>query len=104
MPLNEESWGLCSPDLDDDADSYSAQDSGKFGTIPAEEGFLDDMRDGFSVIAGVIGDGNIATDGTDLVYRLTDHSHIPMVDCNAISHLFVYNVIYKTHIDHLHKI
>jgi len=54
------------------------------------------MRHGLSVIAGVMGDGNIATDGTDLVYRLTDHSHIPMVDCNDISHL--------SHIDHLHKI
>jgi len=98
MPVIEESGSFRSPDLDGDADSYSAQDRGEFGTIPAEEGLLDDMRDGFSVIAGVIGDGNIATDGTDLLYRLTDHSHIPMVDCNAISHLFFYIIIYKTHI------
>jgi len=48
------------------------------------------MRDGLSVIAGVMGDGNVDTDGTDLVYRLTNHSHIPMVDCNTISHLFIY--------------
>ena len=46
-----------SPDLDDDADSYGTQDSGKFGTIPAEEGHLDDMKDDFSGGAGVIGDG-----------------------------------------------
>ena len=104
MRLIEESWGFRSPDLDDDADSYSAQDSGEFGTILSEESLLDDMRDNISERAGVIGDGNIATDGTDLVYGLTDHSHIPMVECNAISHLFVYSIIYNTYIDHLCKI
>ena len=104
MPVIEESGRSRSPDLDGGAVSYSAQDRGEFGTIPAEERLLDDMRHGLSVIAGVMVDGNIATDGTDLVYMLTDHSHIPMVDCNAISHLFVSNIIYNTHIDHLHKI
>jgi len=34
-----------------------------------------------------MGDGNIDTDGTDLLYGLTDHSHISRVDCYAISHL-----------------
>jgi len=29
------------------------------------------------------------SNGTDLVYRLTDHSHIPMVGCKAISQLFI---------------
>ena len=42
-----------------------------------------------------MGDGYIDTDGTDLVYGLDDHSHIPMVDCYAISHLFVYIIAYK---------
>jgi len=104
MPVIEESGSSRSPDLDGGAVSYSAQDRGDIGTIPAEERLLHDMRDGLSVIAGVMGDGNIATDGTDLVYRLTDHSHIPMVDCDAISHLFFYIIIYKTYIDHLYKI
>ena len=36
---------FCSPDLDDDVDSYGTQDSGEFGTIPADQGLLDDMRD-----------------------------------------------------------
>jgi len=27
------------------ADSYGTQDSGEFGTIPAKEGLLDNMRD-----------------------------------------------------------
>jgi len=72
MPLIEESWDFRSPDLDGDADSYSAQDRGEFGTIPAEEGLLDDMRDNFSERAGVMGDGYIVTDGTDLVNGLTN--------------------------------
>ena len=33
-------------------------------------------------------------DGNDLVYGLTDHSHIPMVDCYPISHLFLYIITY----------
>ena len=32
------------------------------------------------------------TDVTDLVYGLTDHSHIPIVHCYAISDLFDYTV------------
>jgi len=43
----------------------------------------------------VTSDGYIDTDGTDLVYGLTDHSHIPMVDCYAISHLCVYVITCK---------
>jgi len=39
------------------------------------------MRDDFSGRVGVIGDGLINTDGNELVYGLTDHSHILMVDC-----------------------
>ena len=39
-------------------------------------------------------DGYTDTDGTDLVYGLTDHSHIPMVDCYATSHLFRYIITY----------
>jgi len=42
-----------------------------------------------------MGDGYIDSDGADLVYGLTDHSYIPMVDCNTISHLFVYIITYK---------
>lgn len=44
---------------------------------------------------GALGDGYIDTDGTDLVYGLAGHSHIAMVDCHAISHLFVYIVTNK---------
>jgi len=40
--------GFRSPNLDDDTDSYETQDSGEFGTIPADQGLLDDMRDDFS--------------------------------------------------------
>jgi len=95
MPVIEESRGFRSPDLDDDADSYGTQDSGEFGIIPAEEELLHDMRDDFSVRTGVLCDGYIDTDGNDLVYRLTDHLHFPMVDCYAISHLFLYIITYK---------
>jgi len=66
MPVIEESGGFRSPDLDDDADSYGTQDSGEFGTIPVEEGLLDDMRVDFSGRAGVMDDGYIDTDGTNL--------------------------------------
>ena len=52
------------------------------------------MRDDFSGRAGVMGDGFTDTDGNDLVYGLTDHSHIPMVDCYPISHLFLYIITY----------
>jgi len=45
-PVIDESRGFRSPDLDDDADSYGTQDSGEFGTIPADQGLLDDMRAG----------------------------------------------------------
>jgi len=37
------------------------------------------MRDDFSGRAGVMGDGYIDTNGTDLVYWLMDYLHIPMV-------------------------
>ncbi len=52
------------------------------------------MRDGFSGRVGVMGDGFIITDGNDLVYGLTDHSHILMVDCYPSSHLFLYMTTY----------
>jgi len=53
------------------------------------------MRDDFSGGAGDIGDRYIDADGNDLVYGLTDHSHIPMVDCYTISHLFLYIISYE---------
>ena len=53
------------------------------------------MRDGFSGRVGVMGDGFIYTDGNDLVYGLTDHSHIPMVECYPISRPFLYMITYS---------
>jgi len=53
------------------------------------------MRDNFSGRAGVMGEGFTVTDGNDLVYGLTDHSQIPMVDCFPISYLFLYMITYK---------
>jgi len=53
MPVIDESRGFRSPHLDDDADSYGTQDSGEFGTIPSQEGLLDDMRDDFSWRPGI---------------------------------------------------
>ena len=47
--------GFRSPDLDDDAHSNGSQDSGVFGTIPADQELLDDIRDNFS---GRVGAGN----------------------------------------------
>jgi len=47
------------PDLQDDADSYETQDSGDFGTIPADQGLLDDIRDDFRERPRAMGDGNI---------------------------------------------
>jgi len=41
-----------------------------------------------------MGEGFTDTDGNDLVYGLTDHSHIPMVDCYPLSHLFLYMITY----------
>ena len=52
------------------------------------------MRDDFCGRAGLMGDGFTDTDGNDLVYGLTDHSHIPMVDCYPLSHLFLYMITY----------
>ncbi len=52
------------------------------------------MRDDFSGRAGMMGDGFIDTEGNDLVYGLTDRSHIPMMDCYPISQLFLYMIIY----------
>ena len=48
MPKIDESRGFRSPDLHDDADSYGTQDGGDFGTIPADQELLDDIRDDFS--------------------------------------------------------
>jgi len=79
MPVIEESGGFRCPDLDDDTDSYGTQDSGEFGTIPAEEGLLDDIKDDFSGRAGVMGDGYIDTDGTNLVYSEDTRERIAML-------------------------
>ena len=65
--------------------SYGTKDSGKFGIIFAEEELFNDMRDDFSERAGVMDDGYTDTDDTNLVYGLTDQSHISMVDCYVIS-------------------
>jgi len=48
MPVIDESRVFRSPDLHDDADSYGTQDSEDFGTIPADQEVLDDIRDDFS--------------------------------------------------------
>jgi len=48
MPVIDESRAFRSPDLHDDADSYGTQDSEDFGTIPADQEVLDDIRDDFS--------------------------------------------------------
>ncbi len=47
-PVIDESGSFRSPKLEDDTDSYGTQDSGEFGTIPADKGIFDDMRDDFS--------------------------------------------------------
>lgn len=38
MPVIDESGGFRDPNLDGDADSYERQDSGEFGTMPADHG------------------------------------------------------------------
>ena len=48
MPVSDESGAFRSPDLHDDTDSHGTQDSGEFGTIPADQEVLDDIRDVFS--------------------------------------------------------
>ena len=48
MPVIDESRAFRSPGLHDDADSYGTQDSGDFGTIPADQELFDDIRDDFS--------------------------------------------------------
>jgi len=40
MPAIEESWGFRSPDLDDDANSYSKQDSGELELSFQKKAFL----------------------------------------------------------------
>ena len=90
--------------LDDNADSNGTHDSGEFGIIPAEERIFDGMRDGFSGRVRVMGDGFIKTDGNDLVYGLTDHSHILIVDCYPISHHFLYTITYYYTHESLHLI
>ena len=59
MPLIDESGGFRGPNLDGDAGSYGTQDSGEFGTMPADHGLLDDMRDDFRGEARTMGDGYI---------------------------------------------
>jgi len=48
MPVIDESRAFRSPDLHDDTDGYGTHDSGDFGTIPADQEVLDDIRDDFS--------------------------------------------------------
>ena len=66
MHVINESRGFRSPDLDDYADSYGTQDSGEFGTIPADQGLLNSMRDDFSGRAGLC-----VTDISMLVFEET---------------------------------
>ncbi len=47
MPVIDESRAFRSPGLHDDADSYGTQDSGDFGTIPADQKLLDDITEDF---------------------------------------------------------
>ncbi len=46
--------GVCSPDLDDNTDSYGTQDNGEFRTIPADQRLLVYMKDDFSGRAGAM--------------------------------------------------
>jgi len=43
MPVIDESRAFRSPGLHDDADSYGTQESGDFGTTPADQELLDDI-------------------------------------------------------------
>jgi len=84
------------------ADSYGTQDSGEFGTIPADQGFLDDMRDHFSGRAGAMGDGyiDVGAENLDLEIEETaidnapdnndvDETKIPRG--NSIAHHILFN-------------
>ncbi len=59
MPVIDESRGFRSLDLHDDADSHGTQDSEDFGTIPADQEILNDMRNDFIGRPATMGDGNI---------------------------------------------
>jgi len=47
MPVTDESRTFRSLDLHDDADSYGIQESGDYGTMPADQKRSDDIRDDF---------------------------------------------------------
>jgi len=79
MPVIDGSRGFRSPDLDDDVDSYGTQESRDFGTIPADQGLLDDMRDDFSGRAGAMGDGyiDVGVENLDLEFEETAVDNAP---------------------------
>ena len=58
-------------DLYDDADSHGTQDSEDFGTIPADQEILNDMRNDFIGRPATMGDGNIdvGVENLDLIFE-----------------------------------
>jgi len=79
MPVIDESRAFRSLDLHDDADSHGTQDSEDFGTIPADQEVLDDMRDDFSGRPATMGDGNIdvGVENLDLIFEETSVDNAP---------------------------
>ena len=79
MPVIDESRAFPSPDLHDDEDSHGTQDSEDFGTIPADQEILDDMRDDFSGRPATMGDGNIdvGVENLDLIFEETAVDNVP---------------------------
>jgi len=79
MPVIDESRAFRSPDLHDDEDSHGTEDSEDFGTIPADQEILDDMRDDFSERLPSISDGNIdvGVENLDLIFEETAVDYVP---------------------------
>ena len=79
MPVIDESRAFRSPDLHDDADSHGTQDSEDFGTIPADQEVLDDMRGVFSGRPATMGDENIdvGVENLDLIFEETAVDNVP---------------------------
>jgi len=79
MPVIDESRAFRSPDLYDDADSHGTQDSEDFGTIPADQEILDDIRDDVSGRPVTMGDGNIdvGVENLDLIFEETAVDDVP---------------------------
>jgi len=79
MPVIDESSAFRSPDLHDDEDSHGTQDSEDFGTIPADQEILGDMRDDFSERLPDMGDGNIdvGVENLDLIFEETAVDNVP---------------------------